>query len=66
MPSGSRKAVGPPGEPRFDAREVEEEIRRNREANERFQREYSEWFERNATRRAGGAKRTTADRRSRP
>lgn len=36
----------------IDAREVEEEIRRNRESNERFLREYSEWFERHSTRRA--------------
>ncbi len=51
MPNGQGK-----GRPRgrdfaIDAREVEEEIRRNRESNERFVREYSEWFERHSTKR---------------
>jgi hypothetical protein len=34
---------------RFDRRELDEELRRNRESNEKFQREYSAWFERQST-----------------
>jgi hypothetical protein len=51
MPNGRGK--GPPRRRAFsiDAREVEEEIRRNRASNEKFLREYSEWFERNSTKR---------------
>jgi len=49
MPNGRRKAKAPAADMRLDAREVEEEIRRNRAANERFMKEYSEWFEAHST-----------------
>lgn len=51
MPNGRRRKESGPEEPRFDSKDVEREIQRNREQNERFQREYSAWFERHSTER---------------
>jgi len=48
MPTGSRKKFPRAADLRLDPAEIREEIRRNRESNERFIREYSEWFERHA------------------
>lgn len=56
MPNGRRKGKPPAAARlRIDPREVEEEIRRNRAANERFLKEYSEWFEARSTK--GGKRR---------
>jgi hypothetical protein len=46
MPSGSRKGKLRAADLQLDPKEIQEEIRRNRESNERFLREYSAWFER--------------------
>lgn len=51
MPNGRHKGKARPADLRIDPREVEEEIRRNRAANERFMKEYSEWFETRSTKR---------------
>ena len=56
MPNGRGKSKPGGNRLRIDAAEVREEIRRNRESNERFMREYSEWFEK----RSRGAKKRPA------
>jgi len=54
MPNGrARSKAARPG---IDARDVEDEIRRNRESNEKFMRDYSAWFEEHRSKKQKGRK----------
>ena len=51
MPNGSRNRRLRASDLNLDPREIEAEIRRNRESNERFLVAYSAWFERKSTKK---------------